>query len=45
MVGLDDFIFALETICFGSHENFAKFLFDIFDVKKEQKVEKKELFN
>lgn len=40
-VDKDNFIKGLEVICFGDDLSQGKFLFDIFDIKREKKVEKK----
>ena len=39
-IDFDDFIEGLEIICFGTHENQVKFLFKLFDVKNNLKIEK-----
>jgi tRNA A-37 threonylcarbamoyl transferase component Bud32 len=39
-IDLENFIKGLRIICLGSVEEYGKFLFDIFDVKKESKIEK-----
>lgn len=39
-IDLENFINGLRIICLGTLEEYAKFLFDIFDVKKESKIEK-----
>jgi len=40
-IDLEDFINGLEIICLDNKDTQAKFLFDIFDIKKENKVEKR----
>lgn len=40
-IDLEDFTKGLEIICLGNKKEEARFLFDIFDIKKENKVENK----
>lgn len=39
-IDINDFIKGLEVLCFGSVEAQAKFLFELFDINKNYKVEK-----